>query len=95
MDSLLAHDKWKPGTPILIDEIALDASQISVAAVRTIAEECSRRRSEFGEARMAIIVPGDLEFGMNRMWHVFVEDKWDVIVNLLRSRREAIDWLSV
>jgi hypothetical protein len=95
MDSLFAHEKWKPGTPILIDEIALDASEISVAEVSTIAEECGRRRSEFGEARMALLVARELEFGMNRMWSVFVEDKCDVIINVLYSRQEAIDWLLV
>ncbi len=95
VDSILEHEDWKPGTPILVDETAFDASQISVEGVRSIANAYTRRGSEFGEARVATFVTCDLEFGIDRMWMVFVEDQWDVSSNVFRSRGEAIDWLSV
>ena len=37
-DSLVRRADWKPGTPILEDETALDASEISVEGVKMIAE---------------------------------------------------------
>jgi len=45
--------------------------------------------------KCAILVARDLEYGMVRMWGVFVEGKWDVTVNLFKSRDEAIVWLTV
>ena len=94
LDALFIQDKWKPGTPILLDETEMDASLLTVNDVRTIAEICIRRSTEFGPARCAIFVSRDLEYGMNRMWMVFVEGKWEVVVDLFRSRDEAIAWLT-
>jgi hypothetical protein len=95
MDTLLARDDWKPGTPILVDEIAMDASKATVDSVKASAGACTRRRAEFGKARMAILVERDLEFGMNRMWMALTSDEWDVHANVFRTREEAIEWISV
>ena len=38
-------------------------------------------------------VSGDLEYGLNRMWHVFIEGDWEVESNVFRSREEAMPWL--
>ena len=95
IDSLLAHEDWKPGAPILIDQTAFDTLELSVAGVRAIADACTRRGSEFGKARIAIFVARKLEFGMDRMLGVFVEDGWDINMNVFWSKGEAIDWLSV
>lgn len=35
----------------------------------------------------------DLQFGMAKMWEVYVEDKWYVTNKLFRYREEAIKWL--
>jgi hypothetical protein len=94
-DALLAHDDWEPGMSVLTDETNLDGSTITVREVKDIAERCARRKSELGSVRTAILVARDLEYGMNRMWAVFVEGKWNVEVALFRSRDEALAWLSV
>ena len=93
-EALLAHDDWNPGTPILTDETNLDAGTTTVREVRDIAEVCARRKSELGPVRTAILVAGDFEYGMNRMWDAFIEGKWDVESALFRSRDEALAWLS-
>ena len=94
LDALFMQDKWKPGSSVLIDETEMDASQIPVSDVERIAKICAQRKTEFGASRCALIVSRKLEYGMNRMWMVFVEDKWDVTVELFRSRDEAIAWLT-
>jgi len=95
LDALLAYEDWGLGIPLLSDETNLDASKITVQEVRDIAEICAQRKSELGSIRTAILVAGDLEYGMNSMWAVFVEDKWDVEAAIFRSREEALAWLSV
>jgi hypothetical protein len=92
-EALLAHDNWNPGIPVLTDETNLDADTITVREVRDIADVCARRKSELGPLRTAILVAGDLEYGMNRMWEVFIEGRWDVESALFRSRDEALAWL--
>jgi hypothetical protein len=95
VDTLLAREDWKLGTPILVDEIAMDASKASIENVKASAEACTRRRAEFGKARIAILVERDVEFGMNRMWMAFTSGEWDVRDNVFRTRGEAIDWIFV
>jgi hypothetical protein len=95
IDTLLTRADWRPETPILVDEIAMEAGKASIETIKACADACTRRRAEFGKARMAIFVARDLEFGMNRMWLTFTSDKWDVSANVFRSRGEAIGWISV
>lgn len=92
-DTLFAHDGWVPGMPLLVDESELRAGSLTVLALKTIACHCTDRSSEFGSTRMSMYVSRDLEYGLNRMWHVFIEDGWDVEGNVFRSRDEALEWL--
>ena len=39
-----------------------------------IAVFCTEQSSEFGTTKMAMYVSRELEYGLNRMWHVFIED---------------------
>jgi hypothetical protein len=94
-DTLFAHDEWKPGTPLLVDESDLRADNLTIAGLRDIATTCTNRGTEFGDTRMAMYVSRELEFGLNRMWHIFIEGNWNVIGNVFRSRGEAMTWLGV
>jgi hypothetical protein len=94
-DTLFAHDEWKPGTPLLVDESDLRADNFTIAGLQAIAVTCTNRGVEFGATRMAMYVSRDLEYGPNRMWHIFIEGNWDVIGNVFRSRGEAMTWLGV
>jgi hypothetical protein len=50
-------------------------------------------RDELGASRMAIVVQGDLSYEFGRTWQVNMEDKWDGISEIFRSKEEAMDWL--
>lgn len=93
LDLLLAHEKWKPGTPILANHSELNTGPLTVDDVQRIAERAVRSKSQLGQARVAMLVARDLEYGLARMWESFVEGKWDVIARIFRSRDEAISWL--
>lgn len=94
-NTLFAHDEWKPGTPLLVDESDLRADNLTIAGLQAIARTCTNRRAEFGASRMSMYVSRNLEYGLNRMWHVFIEDNWEVVGNVFRSREEAMAWLGV
>jgi hypothetical protein len=93
VDLLLSHEKWKPGTAFLLNHSELNAGPLTVDDVHYIAEVRVRPRAQFGQAKCAVLVSRDLEYGLTRMWEVFIDGKWDAIVEIFRSRDEAISWL--
>ena len=93
LNSMLAHEKWKPGTSFLVDHSELNFGDLTVNDVRHIANVAVRRRAELGQARNATVAPRDEQYGLVRMWEVFVESKWDVIHHVFKSRDEAVSWL--
>lgn len=93
VDLLLAHEKWKPGSPILANHSELNTGPLTMDDIQLIAEGAVRSRAQLGQARIAMLVARDLEYGLARTWEVFVEGKWDVISSIFRSRDEAISWL--
>ena len=94
-EALFSHPDWEPGTPLLVDESDLRAGDLTVAGLQTIAAICTSRESDFGATRMSAYVSRDLEYGLNRMWHIFIEGNWKVVGNVFRSRNEAMIWLGV
>jgi len=94
-ETLFAHEEWQPGGLLLVDESDLRADELTIAGLQTIAMICTSRRSEFGTAKLSMYVSRDLEFGLNRMWHVFIDGGWDVEGNVFRTRDEALAWLGV
>ncbi|MCP4162902.1 MAG: hypothetical protein GY760_22810 [Deltaproteobacteria bacterium] len=91
--NMLNDKNWKPGTPVLIDETNFLSKKLSIEEIKEIANQCVRLRHKFGPAKCAIFVSRDLEFGVNRMGEVFVENEWDVVLEFFRSREDAIEWL--
>jgi hypothetical protein len=93
LDSILTHEEWKTGTPFLVDHSELNFGHLTINEVRHIADVGVRPRAELGQARCATVAPGDVQYGLVRMWEVFVEGRWDVIHQAFRSRDEAVSWL--
>jgi hypothetical protein len=85
LDILLAHEKWKPGTPILSNHSELNTGPLTVDDIKLIVERAVRSRAQLGHARIAMLVARNLEYGLARMWEVFVAGKWDVIARVFRS----------
>jgi hypothetical protein len=94
LSEVFALKDWKPGTPILIDHSDFNAGPLTVGEMSALADMIDSVRVELGSLRMAILVAGDLEFGLGRMWEVFVEDKWDGASEVFRSREDAMRWLA-
>ena len=94
-NALFAHTDWKPGIPLLVDESDLRANDLTIEGLIKIAKICTSRATDFGATRMSMYVSTDLEYGLNRMWHVFIEGNWEVEGNVFRSREEAMTWLGV
>jgi len=95
LDAMLTHDMWQPGTPWLHDHSDLNSSSLTIDGIQRIAQLCAERRTLIGKGKCAIVVARDLEFGLARMWAAHVENNWDAVTAVFRSREEAIAWLDV
>ena len=93
LNEVLRHPDWRPGTPVLIDHSDLNAGPLTVDGMKSLADMIHDARVELGSSRMAILVSEDLEYGLGRMWQVYIEGKWNGASEIFRSREDAVGWL--
>ena len=94
--AIFEHEEWKPGGRILLDHTKLNTAPLTVEEVRAIANIATKYNEQFGKAKLALVVDRDLEYGMARMWQVFVETEvWYASEKLFRDRDEAVAWLKI
>ncbi len=93
LKELCGHPRWKPGFPLLINHADLNAGTLTIPGMEVLADIVHTQKEALGMSRMAILVPGDLEYGMGRMWQVFVDNKWKGVSEVFRERGDALDWL--
>ena len=93
--AVLEHDEWKPGGLILLDHTKLNTGPLTVDDVQAIAIISGQYSEQLGTARVAIVVARDLDYGMTRMWQVFVENQTNSYASakIFRNRDEAWAWL--
>lgn len=91
---IVNHDKWVPGSPILVDHTDMNAGPLELRDLKKIADYCKKYSRSLGFSKCAILTPRDLEFGVGRMWQVFVEiSVWDVTQQIFKAREKALEWL--
>jgi len=94
LETLVTHEKWKPGASFLINHTELNSAPLTNDDMRNIAKLNGQYSAKLGQSKCALLLTRDLEFGLARIWEVFVENEWDVTEKLFKSRDEAIAWLS-
>jgi len=94
LDAIFTHENWNSDTPYITDLSDLNAGLVTANGVRRIAQITRDRRSRYGATKSAIVAPRDLEYGLSRMWLVFVDDEENVDTSIFRTREEAIAWVT-
>lgn len=94
LESLVTHEKWKSGTPFLVNHADLNSAPLTSDDMMEIARINAQYGARIGKSKCAHLLARDLEFGMARMWEAFVQGKWDVSVRSFRSRDDAVAWLT-
>jgi hypothetical protein len=89
---LISNERYRPGMSILVDHMALDASTLSAADVRALAQTVVRLDDEIGSSRVAIVVPDPLTFGFARMYELQAADA-QVRSRVFYGRSDALTWL--
>jgi len=93
LSDILGLDGWTPGTPLLMNHTELNTESLTTADIREIARITFEAKSQFGSLRMATLVRRDIEFGLARMWEVFIDERWDGESQVFRDRGDAEKWL--
>ena len=93
--AVLEHEEWKPGGLILLNHTELNTGPLTIDDVQAIAIISGQYSEQLGTARVAIVVARDLDYGMTRMWQVFVENQTISYASakIFRNRDEAWAWL--
>ena len=91
--SIVSLLDWKTGTPILVDYEDLDLTVATIADVRAFAGASARFRKELGHCLCAVVNSKSLDFGMARMWQVFMNIASDVEVAVFYRVEDAMSWL--
>lgn len=91
--AVFAHEYWHPGGALLINHSELNSAPLTIDNLRALAFFIETLQAQIGQAKIAILVARDLEYGIGRMWEALVPEEKEYARELFRSRDEAISWL--
>ena len=77
---------------VLVDETELGVGVLTTNQIRELAEAW-KSTSALATAKLAIVAPSLLIYGLNRMAHAFAGDYRNARLAVFRVREEALDWL--
>jgi hypothetical protein len=92
--ALLSDPEWKPGYGRLVEFSGNVALSVTAQEVSQTAWEGVSLRERFGRGKLAIVAPGDLEFGIARMYTTSLEGSPHPR-RLFRDRESALEWLGL
>ena len=90
---LISNPRFRPGMLMLEDLSALDATGLTASDVRAQADSVIEFGQQFGPAKLAMIAPSTLVFGLARMWEAYIDSRTSIESRVFYSRAEAVDWL--
>jgi hypothetical protein len=90
---LIARPSWHAGMGVLMDLTELETAHLSRADIRSMAESTVDFNEAMGDGKGALVVSGDLLYGLARMWSLYAEDRVTTNNRVFRSMREAREWL--
>jgi hypothetical protein len=91
--ALLALPEWKPNMNILIDYSDLNLSNVTTRDVDILAQSLAPHREQMGGGFCAIVNTKPLDFGLGRIWQVYMEEYTDLRVAVFYDIDEAKSWL--
>jgi hypothetical protein len=90
--ALLADRAYRPGMGLLLDYRERE-SVATTEQVKQFVAAGEKLREAFGDPRIAVVVSGDVAFGMARMYSALAEES-SVPTSVFRDLEEAMRWLA-
>lgn len=86
---------WSPNVNVLTDLSQADFAKVSTDGLMKLAEFSKHNYQKHGISvvKTAVFSPGDLEFGMARVYGAFTHDVPET-VEVFRTYQDAVQWLN-
>lgn len=94
IDDGIGDPRWRPPMRALLDYTELDMSELSADDIRLISEHASRYPGALFGARVAVVAPRALSYGLSRM-AASTTDVPNLDVQVFGMRASAEAWLAV
>ncbi len=85
---------WKPGMNLLIDYGHVDLSKETGSNAELYAQAIIPWKEKLGDGRCACVNTNPADYGLGRMWQVFMEAYTNLRVGIFYTFAEAIRWLN-
>ena len=92
--SILDHEFWIQGRPLLINHMSSTTESLTVNDIMQISKMVTMGNEALGDAKFALAMKSDLDYGQARMWQLYTEDHLNAKIEVFRSREEAVNWLT-
>lgn len=90
---VVSLSEWEPGMDILVDYSQLELSHVSADGLERLAQALAGSRQELGDGLFAIVTPKVMEYGMGRMWEIYMRRYTDVTVAVFYTLDAAKHWI--
>jgi hypothetical protein len=78
---------------VLWDLREANVPSMTSADIERISELVSKHWGKGGSSRAALVVSQDFEFGLSRMYQVFIESRISTQLKVFRNLEEALTWI--
>ncbi len=92
-EALIAQPSWRRGMALILDGREMETEHLSRSDIQAMAESTLDFNEAMGDGKGAIVVSGDLAFGLARMWNAYNEDRITTRNRVFRSMDEAMCWI--
>ena len=93
INDVLSQHTWQPGSKLLIDCRHVNIKDLHFGEVDRSAVMLQERFTEFGFAKIALIVTSGVGFGVGQQFKILTEIKTEIGVELFLHEDDALAWL--
>lgn len=94
LKEIYSSPAFEPEMNVLWDFRDARFESVSSAEVDELTRFVAGRWATAGKSRAALVVSGDFEFGLSRMYQIFLESKTSNHVMVFRDIQKAVAWVT-
>ena len=92
---ITSDPRWQSGYNVLVDFIDTEKIDLSMPDAEDLAALHESLGPVIGNGKLAVVAPGDMVYGISRMWETVTETHTLMTTNIFRTVKEAEEWLGI
>ena len=93
LEQVYSKPDFQPDMNVMWDLRGATITSMSSAEIQRLSDFVAGRWGPGGKSRAALVVSRDFEFGLTRMYEIFLESRMSVQVQVFRDLDEAMKWI--